>query len=148
MTGIDPAPCPDCRVPPEVGRDCGGRVVWVACRACEAEADTVADWNARPAPLSFPAPPVSPEYAPEVADAWVGLLDDLADMRATLDGLDELLDSLRRGRVTIGGLRAAADVAFNLSDVAAEAGRAIHDAFPDVVGDPRPCAPMISPLSS
>lgn len=90
--------------------------------------------EAAPAPLPFPARQDSLGHPPEVLDAWDGLMGDLEEARATLDALEAAADLMRRGRVSVAGLRSAAETLDNLGDVAREAARAIWDAIPDQVG--------------
>lgn len=80
-----------------------------------------------PAPLPFPAPHDSPDG---LRVALADLRGDLGDMRATLDGLTGRAMGMKVKGPTAAAMRQAADDLFNLSDVAAEAARAIHDAFP------------------
>lgn len=83
-----------------------------------------------PAPLPFPAHLGTPDG---LRVALMDLRGDLGDMRATLDSLAALAHAMAISRPTVGVMRQAADDLFNMADLASEAARAIHDAFPDQV---------------
>lgn len=83
-----------------------------------------------PAPLPFPAHLGTPDG---LRVALMDLRGDLGDMRATLDGLAALVHAMAINRPTVDAMRQAADDLFNMADLASEAARAIHDAFPDQV---------------
>ena len=52
-------PCPFCGGAPKVGQTCSGTVTWVSCTDCEAERDTIEDWNKRADALL-----ITPTYIP------------------------------------------------------------------------------------